>query len=184
MVKASYLFVPKAAPLLPFPMGKIDFSGFTRVATAGLLWLLTGCVTRETEANAPTSLSTDLIGRWRYDSAGAAFYNRRGYFISRFMAPLPSGAILTIGPERWTYSGSVRETHTYLRRGNTVWVRRLVDTALVRGGHARLQDLDHGIGLADTLLLVTLTSHRLVLCDSTTDPDGSLTRVGRSYYSR
>jgi hypothetical protein len=64
------------------------------VATAGLLWLLTGCVTRETEANAPTSLSTDLIGRWRYDSAGAAFYNRRGYFISRFMAPLPSGAIL------------------------------------------------------------------------------------------
>lgn len=38
-------------------------------------------------------------------------------------------------------SGSVREEYTYVRHGNAVWVRRVVDTALERGGHAQAADL-------------------------------------------
>ncbi|RFP64299.1 hypothetical protein D0N36_14665 [Hymenobacter lapidiphilus] len=165
-------------------MEKTACPDLAAVATAGLLWLLAGCQPHEPEARALAPLSTDLMGRWRYDSAGAAFYDRRGHFSHRFMDPLPPGAWLTIGPKQWTYSGSVREAHAYIRQGNTVRVRRVVDTALVRAGHARREEVGAFIGLADTLLLTTLTRHRLVLRDSATDPDGALTRVWRYYYSR
>jgi hypothetical protein len=159
-------------------------SCFTTVTMAGLLWLLVGCEPHEPAANGPASLSTDLMGLWQYDSAGAAFYDSQGRYLNRFMDPLTPGAWLTIGPQRWTYSGSVREEHTYSRSGNTLWVRRMVDTALVRGGHARPEDLGHAIGFPNILLITVLTHRRLVLCDSTTDSDGSLTRVWRYYYSR
>ncbi|SHJ52817.1 hypothetical protein SAMN02745146_3358 [Hymenobacter daecheongensis DSM 21074] len=159
-------------------------SCFTTVTKAGLLWLLVGCEPHEPTANSPASVSTDLVGRWHYDSAGAAFYDSQGRYLSRFMNPLPPGAWLTIGSQRWTYSGSVREEHTYSRSGNTLWVRRVVDTALVRGGHARPEDLGNADGVPNTKLITILTRHRLVLCDSTTDPDGSLTRVWRFYFSR
>jgi hypothetical protein len=143
-----------------------------------------GCESRERTTTSSARPRLELVGTWHYDSAGAAFYDQRRHFSHRFMNPLPPGALLTIGPARWTYSGSVREEHTYVRHGNAVWVRRVVDTALVRGGHARAADMGQVLGRTDTLLLTTLTRHRLVLCDSTTDLDGSLTRVWRYYYSR
>jgi hypothetical protein len=165
-------------------MKKMAFPCFAAVTGLTLVWLFVGCEPHEHVANGSVPESTGLVGRWHYDSAGAAFYDRRGHFSHRFMDPPSSDAWLTIGRERWTYSGSVREEHVYSRRGNTVWVRRLVDSALVRGGHARLEDLGQVIGFTDTLLLSSLTPHRLVVCDSTTDPDGSLTRVWSYYYSR
>lgn len=149
-----------------------------------LLELLIGCESRERAATRAVPSRLELGGTWHYDSVGATFYDQQGHFSNRFMNPLPPGALLTVGPVRWTYSGSVREEHTYVRHGNAVWVRRLLDTALVRGGHARAADMGQVLGRTDTLWLTTLTRHRLVLCDSTTDLDGSLTRVWRQYYSR
>jgi hypothetical protein len=58
-----------------------------------------------------------------------------------------------------------------------------VDTALVRGGHARAANVGHVLRNTDKLWLNTFTRHRLVLCDSTTKLDGLLTRVWRYYYS-
>ena len=126
----------------------------------------------------------ELVGRWRYDSAGACIYNAQGRLLNCFIDPLPPGAVLTVGAERWTYSGSVWEEHGYARAGSTLRVWRVVDSALVRKRYAPPQELGRVVGQPDTQVIARLTPHRLVVMDSAADEDGSITRVWRYYYSR
>jgi hypothetical protein len=100
------------------------------------------------------------------------------------MDPIPPKTYLTVQAGRWTYLGGVREKHRYTRQGNTLFVQRLVDSAVVRAGYGSWQDLGNPTGYTDTLLITALTATQLVVRDSTTDPDGSLIRVWRFYYSR
>lgn len=99
------------------------------------------------------------------------------------MDPLPAGTYLTIQAGQWTYSGSVRENHVYRQHGNTLIVQRLVDSAVVRVKQAQWQDYGTIMGHPQALDLTVLTADQLVVRDSTMDPDGSLIRVRRYYYS-
>ena len=92
--------------------------------------------------------------------------------------------MLTIGASQWRYSGSIREEHSYTRRGGTLIVRRLVDSAVIRAQYAKWEDMGKLTPYADTLLITTLTPRRLVTKDSTQEPDGSIYRVWHGYYSR
>lgn len=100
------------------------------------------------------------------------------------MDPMLPQTYLTIRAGRWNYSGGVREKHRYTRQGNQLVVQRLVDSATVRAGYGSWQDLGKPTGYSATLLITALTTTQLVVRDSTTDPDGSLIRVWRFYYSR
>ncbi|WP_139924451.1 hypothetical protein [Hymenobacter sp. DG01] len=100
------------------------------------------------------------------------------------MEPMPPKTYLTVRAGRWSYSGGVREKHRYTRQGNQLVVQRLVDSAAVRAGYGSWQDLGKLTEYSDTLLITALTASRLVARDSTTDPDSSLIRVWRYYYSR
>jgi hypothetical protein len=94
------------------------------------------------------------------------------------------GAYLLVGPTSWRYTGSVREINDYSLLGDTLVLHRLVDSSLVHGQHARPDQLGQEIGPPDTMVIATLTAHRLVVQDSVIDPDGTLIRVWRFYYSR
>ncbi|WP_125916484.1 hypothetical protein [Hymenobacter coccineus] len=146
--------------------------------------LLASCEhsTHPTEVVEP--LSTTLIGRWRYDSTGAAFYNSRREFSNKFMAPLPANALLTIGPTRWNYSGSLHEEHSYTRQGNNLLVYRIGDSHLADLKYIHQEEIGKVIGNPSELTITTLSAHQLVVRDSTMDSDRSLIRVWRSYYSR
>lgn len=162
---------------------------FPRIATGVLAsWagLLGGCspVAHDEAPDARPVPVDELVGRWRYDSAGACIYNRQGQLRNCFMDPLQPATVLTVGAARWTYSGSVQEEHGYARSGNTLRVWRVVDSALVRRHHAPRQELGRAIGPPDTQVIALLTLRRLVVVDSTADEDGSITRVWRYYYSR
>lgn len=100
------------------------------------------------------------------------------------MDAMPPKTYLTIRAGRWTFSGGVREKHRYQHQGNKLLVQRLVDSAAVRAGYGSWQNLGAPAGYKNTFLITVLTANRLVIRDSTTDPDGSLTRVWRFYYSR
>lgn len=128
-----------------------------------------------------------LQGRWRLDSGNVTFYNGRGQFLHRLQdnARERAPGFITIGPERWHYfDGRHRAAYSYVRQGNTLVVFRLADTALVRGGHAQWKDMGKPLGLPDTSVIAVLTPHSWLRLDSTKDPDGSLIRVFRNYYSR
>jgi len=142
---------------------------------------LTGCspVAHDEAPEARPLLKNELVGQWRYDSAGACIYDARGRLQNCFMDPLPPGAVLTVGAERWTYSGSVREEHGYARAGTTLRVWRVVDSALVRKRYAPPQALGRVAGQPGTQVIAQLTPHRLVVVDSAADEDGSITRVWR-----
>ena len=132
----------------------------------------------------PPSSTLTLEGRWRYDSIGAAFYNSQRQFLHRLTKPITSGTVLTIGARQWNYTGSVRERHAYYQRDNMLVVRRLVDSAVVRAHQAAWENMGAVIGYPDRLSIIQLTPHRLVVRDSIMDPDKSLIRVWRHYYSR
>ena len=166
-------------------MKKLRVPSVTAGIIASWLGLLVGCSTSEHgKAAGAQSLALDsLVGRWQYDSAGACIYNAQGQLLNCFMDALPPGAVLTVGAERWTYSGSVREEHSYSRAGRTLQIRRLVDSAVVRMQYASQQDLGHVFGRPQTTVIAQLTPQRLVMVDSTTDADGSIT-AWRYYHSR
>lgn len=167
-------------------MTKLVFPHVTAGILASWVGFLGGCspVAHDEAPDARALLEDELVGRWRYDSAGACIYNTQGRLLNCFMDPLPPGAVLTVGAERWTYSGSVREEHGYARAGRTLRVWRMVDSALVRKHHAPPQELGRVVGRPDTQVIAQLTPHRLVVVDSATYEDGSITRVWRYYYSR
>ena len=153
-------------------------------AFAFLLGFLVGCSPVAHDEAPDARLLNNLVGRWQYDSAGACLYNTQGRLLNCFVDPLPPGAVLTVGTERWTYSGSVREEYGYNRVGTTLQVWRLVDSALVRKHHAPPQGLGSVVGRPQTQCIAQLMPHRLVVSDSATDEDSSITRVWRYYYSR
>jgi hypothetical protein len=165
-------------------MTKLVFSRVAASVAASGLGFLVGCspAAHDDALEARPLLENELVGQWRYDSAGACIYNARGRLLNCFLDPLPPGAVLTVGAERWTYSGSVREEHGYARAGSTLRVWRVVDSALVRKRYAPPQALGRVVGRPQ--VIAQLTPHRLVVVDSAADEDGSITRVWRYYYSR
>jgi hypothetical protein len=167
-------------------MTKVAFPYVAAGVLAPWFGFLSGCspVAHDEAPNARALPVAELVGRWQYDSAGACIYNAQGRVLNCFMDPLPSGAVLTVGAERWTYSGSLREEHGYAWTGRTLRVWRVVDSALVRQHHAPPQELGQIVGRPDTQVIAQLTPRRLVVVDSATDEDGSITRVWRYYYSR
>jgi hypothetical protein len=80
--------------------------------------------------------------------------------------------MLTVQANRatWHYAGYKDQEHIYARRGNTLFVQQNL--------------VGETEGRVDTMLITKLTTHSLVLRDSTTDPGGDLVRVWVHYYSR
>jgi len=149
------------------------------------VFLQTGCTFPDPQ-EVKTAPSLSLQGRWRQDSGHVMFYDRRGQFLHRLEGDSgdPTG-LMTIGTVRWRFwDGRNRAAFSYTRRGDTLILLRLADSALVRGGHAQWEDLGTPIGLPDTSLISCLTARSWVLLDSARHPDGSDIRVARTYYSR
>jgi hypothetical protein len=143
----------------------------------------TGCNPADRSADLPGPLAATLVGRWHYDSVRSWSYNRQGQREGPSTQIMRPGAVLTIGPTSWLYTGSVREVHDYQRHGNQLVVRRLVDSAIVRVHLAGWQDLGRVTGPLNTLFITTLTAKQLVVRDSAKAFDGFI-GVSRYYYSR
>ena len=127
-----------------------------------------------------------LYGQWRQDSGSTTIYNDRGQLLNQMhSAKTDPAGLMIIGSEQWHFrNGRIRAMWTYTRRADTLVLQRLVDSALVRNGHARWQDLGAPIALPDTFVIAALTARSWVSFDSVQDADGFLTRVNRTYYSQ
>ena len=158
----------------------------TPIATTmifGCALLVINCNPQEQQGDALVPASIGLEGKWRYDSAGGTSYDRNRQLMSKNTDRMPPNSILTISPVLWTYSGGVKEQHDYSRQGDTLIVRRIIDSVMVRNHYASAEGIGKDTGYTDTLMVTTLTGHRLVVMESTTDMDGFLT-TNSQYYSR
>jgi hypothetical protein len=142
-----------------------------------------GCTPVDRSADLPGPLTATIVGRWRYDSVRSWSYYRQGEREGPTTQIMRPGAVLTIGPTSWRYTGSVREDHAYQSRGSRLIVRRLVDSAVVRAHQAGWQDLGQVFGYPHPFFITTLTANRFVICDSANAFDGFM-QVSRYYYSR
>ena len=147
--------------------------------------LQTGCTFPDPQ-EAETEPSLSLQGRWQQDSSHVMFYDRHGQFINRLEGDTGNPIrLMTIGTDRWHFwDGRNRAAYSYTLHGNTLIQLRLVDSALVRSGHAQWKDLGKPIGLPDTSVISSLTAHSWILLDSARHPVDLDIRVARTYYSR
>jgi hypothetical protein len=143
----------------------------------------TGCTPADRSADQQGPLTATIVGRWHYDSVRSWSYYRQGQREDPFTQIMRPGAVLTIGPTSWRYTGSVREDHAYQSRGSRLIVRRLVDSAVVRAHQAGWQDFGQAVGHPTTFFITTLTANRFVICDSEKVSDGFI-QVSRYYHSR
>jgi hypothetical protein len=127
-------------------------------------------------------LSTALEGHWRYDSGWFAIYNWRHQLLNKSINS--TGPSLTIGATSWQPLDVTPAQYTYTRTADTLLISRLGDQHLVDMHYIRPEEIGKVIYGPTKSQLLLLTAHQLVIQDSTVDPDGSLIRVGRSYYSR
>jgi hypothetical protein len=137
-----------------------------------------GCSPVDRSANLLGPPKATIAGRWRYDSVRSWSYNRQGQRQGPSTHIMRPGAVLTIGPASWRYTGSVREDHAYQGHG-----RRLVDSAVVRAHQAGWQNLGQVIGHPTTFFITTLTANQFVICDSAKAFDGFI-QVSRYYHAR
>jgi hypothetical protein len=142
-----------------------------------------GCNPADRSADLSGPLTATIAGRWRYDSVRSWSYNRQGQREGPSTQIMRPGAVLTIGPASWRYTGSIREDHAYQGYGSRLVVRRLVDSAVVRAHQAGWQDLGQVFGHPTTFFITTLTAKQFVVCDSAKAFDGFI-EVSRYYYSR
>jgi hypothetical protein len=142
-----------------------------------------GCNPADQSADLQGPLSATIVGRWHYDSVRSWSYNRQGQREGPSTQLMRPGAVLTIGPTSWRYTGSVREDHTYQAHDSRLVVRRLVDSAVVRAHQAGWQDLGRVFGHPTIFFITTLTAKQFVVCDSAKAFDGFI-HVSRYYHSR
>lgn len=133
--------------------------------------------------------SAHLEGRWNYDSTGLDCYSADLKYQGGSTEPVRAGAVLTIGPNSWVYSGSLHETHDYTCNGQKLILRRIGDTRMVRNGYIVPESVGQAIGRPSQHDIVLLTSTRLIVRDSVNAVSsncgpGRCFCVVRFYYSR
>jgi hypothetical protein len=141
-----------------------------------------GCEPVSTATQAVSPLSEALEGQWRYKAGYNAFYNWRHQLLNK--STDSTGSNLLIGATNWQPLDGFPAQHTYTRSGDTLLISRRGDQHLVDLHYIRPEEIGKIIGWPTKLRILSLTAHQLVVQDSTIDPDGSLIRVGRSYYAR
>lgn len=112
-----------------------------------------------------------LTGTWRQDSTIYDFYYPQGQFSHHSKYPLLPGGTITLTASRWHYVGmtEAEPEHAYTIRGNKLLVQQ--------------EAVGHENGRVDTMVVIGLNEHRLILQDRNVWPDGSL-RIGLNYHSR
>ncbi|QIL78360.1 hypothetical protein [Hymenobacter sp. HDW8] len=127
--------------------------------------------------------SLPLAGRWRYDSSRTTLADAAQRVENTFLDPIPPKAVLLIDSAQWRYAGSMREEHVYTRHGDTLLVSRVGDRHLVDQHYIHPDKVGKVIFGPDTLLITTLTPHRLIVEQRSRYSDGS-TRTNWLYHSR
>jgi hypothetical protein len=136
------------------------------------LTLLAGCESAErTQPAASIRPLTPLLeGTWQQDSSWINFYNSHHGFIRQEKYPLAARGTLTILPTSWRYQGNGAGTYRLTHYGKKLVVQQ--------------GPIGRENGRRDTLDILLLTAHQLVLRDSSNGyPDGGI-NVWRDYYSR
>jgi hypothetical protein len=157
---------------------------FSTCLTALLCLLGASCESVSHPAQVPVPLSAVVEGHWRCDSGWFAIYNSRQKLLNKSIDSTGSAPSLTIDAVSWHYLDRIPSEYTYTRSGDTLLVSRRGDQHLVDLHYIRPEEIGKVIGKPTRLQILSLTLHQLTVQDSTIDPDGSLIRVGRIYYSR
>lgn len=132
--------------------------------------MLASCESANQPAVVVRPLSVALEGTWHQDSASVKYYNPYHGFIRRAKYPLAVPGILTIMPTSWRYQGNGAGSFQLTRYGKKLVVQQ--------------ERIGHENGRTDTLDILLLTAHHLILRDSSNGyPDGAI-NVWRDYYSR
>jgi hypothetical protein len=146
------------------------------------LLCLPSCESVNQRPQSSTLANQPLEGRWHYDSSRTAIYDTQARLVSNFKGPIRPGALLTVGPAQWRYTGSLREEHTYTRHSDTLIIARLGDQHMVDSHYISPDGVGKVIGNPDQFIITRLTAQQLVVRDSTHTSDGI--RVSYLYHSR
>lgn len=154
-----------------------------------LSFFLTACDATDESEQTVLKNSVHLKGSWHYDSIGLACYSADLKYQGGSTEPIRAGAILTIGPRSWVYSGSLHEVHDYTHTGQRLILRRIGDARMVRNGYISSEGIGQAIGRPRQHDIVLLSSTRLIVRDSVNagSPNcgpGRCFCVHRFYYSR
>jgi hypothetical protein len=117
-----------------------------------------------------SSRSTTLEGAWQQDSSRGRYYTPHHTLLSSVKSVGRKEENVTITPTRWRYPNYHAQEHRFTRYTGKLLVQQY--------------PIGEENGRADTLDILVLSTHHLVLRDSSNgNPDGSI-NVWRHYYSR